>query len=97
MWNTIVLCTVLRNAWVVECLGDSVPKLACAAEQALTRSHPTHSGTGRKKGFTEYAAVFKAEFFPCSSHMHLCALNTRMTRADVQRGQTATWKFDSFA
>ena len=44
MWNTIVLCTVLRNAWVVECLGDSVPKLACAAEQAPTRSHLTHSG-----------------------------------------------------
>ena len=36
-------CTALRNAWEIEQLGDSVPKLACAADQAATRSHLTHS------------------------------------------------------
>ena len=37
-------CSGLRNAWEDKWLWDSVPKLACAAEQAPTRSHPSHSG-----------------------------------------------------
>ena len=37
-------CTGLKNAKDVKCLWDSAPKVGCAAEQAPTRSHRTHSG-----------------------------------------------------
>ena len=41
----IITCwTTLRFTMEVACLGDSVPKLACAAVQAPSRSHLTHSG-----------------------------------------------------
>ena len=44
MLNTSVMCcSGLRNSREDEWLWDSVPKLECAAQQALTRSHPSHS------------------------------------------------------
>ena len=41
----------LRNAREVALLWDYVPKMTCTAEQALTRSHLTHSVVRSNKGF----------------------------------------------